>query len=175
VSGPPSTRPAARVSLVVAMDRNRVIGSQGRLPWHLPDDLKRFKALTLGHHIVMGRKTYESIGRLLPGRTSVIVTRQKDYCIAGARVARSLSAALAECAGDDEVFVIGGEQIFREALPLADRIHLTEVHADYPGDVHFPALPAGQWREVQREERLPASPGEPAVAYVLLERQQVRA
>ena len=157
------------VSLIVAMDRNRVIGSQGRLPWHLPDDLRRFKSLTMGHHMVMGRKTYESIGRVLPGRTSVIVTRQKDYRASGAVIAGSLAEALQRCAGDDEIFVIGGEEIFRAALPLAQRIYLTEVNAAYAGDVYFPALPAGEWREVQREER-GAFSGEPTVAYVLLER-----
>jgi len=145
------TAGAPLVSLVVAMGSNRAIGAQGRLPWHIPEDLKRFKALTLGHPIVMGRKTYESIGRLLPGRTSVIVTRQRGYAVTGALIAHSLDDALAQCAEAVEVFVIGGGELYEEALPRAQRIYLTHVDLAPPADTYFPALDPAQWREVLRE------------------------
>jgi dihydrofolate reductase len=156
------------VSLVVAMDRQRVIGHQGKLPWHIPEDLKRFKALTMGHSIIMGRKTHESIGRLLPGRRSIIVTRQPGYSVPGALVVHSLEQALAACAGEAEAFVIGGADIFRAALPYADRIHLTEVQGEHPGDTWFPELPADEWHEAAREQLMPAN-GIP-LAFVTLER-----
>jgi dihydrofolate reductase len=157
-----------RVSLIVAMDRQRVIGHQGRLPWHLPEDLKRFKALTMGHAMIMGRKTHESIGRLLPGRRSIIVTRQRDYTVPGALVVHSIEEALKACAGEDEVFVIGGAEIYREAMPLADRIYLTQINADHPGDTLFPEISSHAWRETKREKS--AAAGEPQFAYVTLER-----
>mgnify|MGYP001451353270 CR=1 FL=1 len=140
-----------RISLVVAMGSNRAIGAQGKLPWHIPEDLKRFKALTLGHPIVMGRKTYESIGRLLPGRTSVIITRQRGYAVPGALIAHSLDDALAQCAQAGEVFVIGGGELYEEALPRTQRIYLTHVDLAPPADTYFPALDPAQWREVLRE------------------------
>ena len=140
-----------RISLIVAMSENRVIGRDNRLPWHLPADLKRFKELTMGHTIVMGRKTWESINRLLPGRRTVIVTRNSDLQVEGAVMAASLDAALAASAGDSEIFVIGGEQIFRLALPLADRVYLTIVEAVYEGDTFMPALDPEGWRVVSSE------------------------
>lgn len=150
MSAPPAGgRP--RLSLLVAMASNRVIGVEGKLPWHVPSDLKRFKALTMGHHIVMGRKTFESIGRLLPGRTSVIVTRQRGYAVPGAIVAHSLDEAVRACAGDSEVFVIGGGQLYAEALPHADRIYLTQIEGEFAGDTWFPALAPGEWLESSRE------------------------
>src|SRR5262245_57602066 len=111
------------------MAKNRVIGANGAIPWHLPDELKLFKSLTMGHHIVMGRKTWDSIGKLLPGRTTVIVSRRPGFAVAGAIVARSLEAALAACAADEEIFVIGGAELFRSALPVAHRLYLTVVEA----------------------------------------------
>jgi dihydrofolate reductase len=143
-------RPKSRVSLIVAMAKNRVIGANGRLPWHLSSDLKRFKALTMGHHIIMGRKTFESIGRLLPGRTTIVITRNPGWKFEGAVVADSLQRALDLASGDSEVFVIGGQEVFREALPLADRIYLTEIDRDFEGDTFFPEL-LFQWREMSRE------------------------
>lgn len=139
-----------RVSLLVAVARNGVIGNKGKLPWHLPADLKRFKELTMGHHIIMGRKTYESIGRLLPGRTTVIVTRRPDYHVPGAIVAHSLEEAIAACKGDDEIFVVGGAEIFREALPIAGRIYATEIHTEVEGDVFFPEWNKSDWKEIGR-------------------------
>lgn len=159
------------VSLIVAMDRERAIGHAGRLPWHIPADLKRFRALTMGHHIVMGRRTYESIGRLLPGRTSVIVTRRQDYAVPGAIVAHSLQEALARCAGEAEIFVIGGAQLYRDALTIADRLYLTEVDGIFAADTWFPELPPGRWREVSREHRAEPGDGYRGVDYVLMERE----
>lgn len=132
------------------MAKNRVIGRDGQLPWHLPEDLRRFKQLTMGHHIVMGRKTWESLSRLLPGRHHVIVSRSPGYAVPGAKVASSIDAAIAACGKDDEVFVIGGGEIYALALPLADRILLTEIEQDFAGDTRFPALPPGEWRESER-------------------------
>lgn len=140
-----------RVSIIVAMAKNRVIGASNKLPWHLPSDLRRFKALTMGHHIIMGRKTFESIGRVLPGRTSVVVTRNADFRVDGAIVVHDFAEAIAKCAGDTETFAIGGEEIFRSALPLADRIYLTEIDRNFVGDVRFPPIDDDKWRIAGRE------------------------
>jgi dihydrofolate reductase len=140
-----------KISLIVAMAKNRVIGADGRIPWHLPSELKLFKRLTMGHHIVMGRKTYESIDRLLPGRTTVIVTRQRDYHVPGAIVAHSVKEALAACKDDDECFVIGGADLFRETLPIAHRLHLTVVDAEPEGDTFMPAFDMGDWTEISSQ------------------------
>ena len=135
------------ISLLVAMDEQDGIGKDNRLPWHLSTDLKRFKALTMGHHILMGRKTYELIGRALPGRVNVIITRSPDYQAEGCLIAHSLREALslAEVAGESEAFVIGGGQIFAQALPLADRIYLTRVHTVSEADVFFPTFDESSW------------------------------
>ena len=140
-----------RLSLIVAMGNNRVIGANGKIPWHLPNELQLFKRVTMGHHIIMGRKTHESIGRLLPGRTTVIVTRQPDYAVDGAIIAHSLDEARARCAGDSEVFIIGGGELYREALPQADRVYLTVVDAAPEGDTFMPALDPALWRQTQSE------------------------
>ncbi|MBL8541966.1 MAG: dihydrofolate reductase [Betaproteobacteria bacterium] len=140
------------VSLIVAMSQSGVIGDRGRIPWHLPAELARFKRVTMGHHIVMGRRTWESIGRLLPGRRSVVVSRNPDFAVPGAIVTDSLRAALAICLYDEEVFVIGGAEIFREALPLADRLYLTVVDVDVPGDTRMPAIDFGQWQVTDTEQ-----------------------
>ncbi len=143
------------ISLIVAMAKNRVIGAGNRIPWHLPNELRLFKSLTMGHHIVMGRKTYESIDRLLPGRTTVIVTRQRDYAVPGAIVAHSIDEALAECAGDEEIFVIGGADLFRETLPRADRLYLTIVDAEPEGDTFMPEIDMSAWRETSSQSFAP--------------------
>lgn len=130
------------------MARNRVIGADGRIPWHLPEELKRFKRLTLGHHLIMGRKTWESIGRPLPGRTSVIVTRQRGYRVPGAKVTHSLDEAIAACGPDDEIFVIGGAELYAQALGRAGRLYLTTVDAEVAGDTRMPDFASGDWREV---------------------------
>jgi dihydrofolate reductase len=123
-----------------------VIGADGKIPWHLPSELQLFKRVTMGHHMIMGRKTYESIKRLLPGRTTVIVTRQKDYAVPGAKIAHTLDQAVASCSGDDEIFVIGGGELYRAALPVADRIYLTVVDAEPTGDTRMPEFDAALWR-----------------------------
>jgi len=163
----------ARLSLIVAMARNRVIGRAGRLPWRLPSDQQRFKALTMGHHIIMGRKTWESIGRPLPGRVSVVVTHNKAYAAAGATVVGSLKEALAFAHGDPEAFVIGGGELYGQALPLAERIYVTELVDDYPGDVFFPPLAQAEWRAVEHEQYA-AHGAEPAWAFVVYERVRAR-
>lgn len=141
------------LALIVARARNGVIGLAGTLPWRLPEDLKHFRRVTTGHAIVMGRKTYESIGRPLPDRRNIIVTRQAAMTVAGCEVAPSLGVALVLArATDAEPIVIGGAELYREALPLATRIHLTEVHAEPEGDAFFPALDDAQWEEVSRRD-----------------------
>ncbi len=128
-----------------------MIGRDNRLPWHLSDDLKRFRALTMGHHVIMGRRTWESIGRLLPGRTMVVVTRNPGYAVPGCLVAHSLGEAVRMAGNDPEVFVIGGAELYREALKIAARVYLTEVHAEVEGDARFPDFERAAWREVSRE------------------------
>jgi dihydrofolate reductase len=140
------------ISLVVAASTNNVIGVAGGLPWHLSDDLKRFKALTTGKPIVMGRKTFESIGRALPGRQNIVITAQHDYTAAGCDVVGSPEAAIAAAPGGGEIMVIGGGEIYRLFMPLAARIYLTRVDVDVDGDTFFPALTTRVWRESAREE-----------------------
>ena len=142
---------APRVYLIAAVAANGVIGANGRLPWHLPEDLKHFKALTLGHPVIMGRKTWESLGKALPARENIVVTRTAGYDAPGAAVANSLAAALALCAGEPLAFVIGGEQLFADCLPIAAGLVLTEIAKDYEGDTRFPAFDRTQWRETQRQ------------------------
>lgn len=143
------TRPL--VSLAVAMDRRRAIGRDGALPWHITEDLRRFKAQTWGKPIVMGRRTWEAIGRPLPGRVNIVITRERDYAAPGCEVVHSLDAALARVPGAEEVVVIGGGVVYAEALPLADRLYLTLVDAEVDGDTWFPDYAPEDWREVQRE------------------------
>jgi len=144
------------LSIIAAIAKHHVIGIDNTLPWRLPEDLKRFKALTMGHHIIMGRKTYESLGRLLPGRTTVIVSRNRDYTVPGALVVASLQQALEACGNDEEIFVIGGAELYREALPMADRLYMTEIDAEFAGDAYFPEYPRSGWREVAREHHVSA-------------------
>jgi dihydrofolate reductase len=142
-------------SLVVARARNGVIGRDNRLPWRLPGDLAYFKRVTMGHPIIMGRRTWESIGKALPGRRNIVVSRNPDYRAEGAVVVGSLTEAWRAAGDAEEACVIGGTSLFAEALPQADRIHLTEVEADVPGDTFFPPFERGQWeeREVARQPR----------------------
>lgn len=140
-----------QLSIIVAIANNQVIGVNNTLPWHIPEDLKRFRALTTGHHIIMGRKTYESLGRLLPGRTTVIVTRNKDYQLEGALIAHSLETALALCKNDNEVFLIGGAELYQDGLKLADKLYLTKVDLTIDGDAFFPEFDLNLWQECSRE------------------------
>ncbi len=128
------------------MAKNRVIGADNKIPWRLPGELQMFKTITMGHHIVMGRNTWESISRLLPGRTTVIVSRQSSYQVPGAIVAATLADAIAACKEDDEIFVIGGAQLYAAALPVADRIYLTTVDANVEGDTWMPSFALEHWQ-----------------------------
>ncbi|HEX9941109.1 MAG TPA: dihydrofolate reductase [Thermoanaerobaculia bacterium] len=140
-----------RVSLIAAIASNRAIGIGNALPWRLPADQRYFKAKTMGHTLIMGRRTFESIGqRALPGRRTIVVSRRQDYAPPGVEVAQSLDEALARASGD-EVFVAGGEGIFREALSRADRLYLTRIERDFPGDTFFPAFDESVWQLVERE------------------------
>lgn len=139
------------LSTIVAASENNVIGKDNQLLWHLPDDLKHFKRTTKGHHVIAGRKTFESQGKPLPHRTNIIVTRNSDYRAEGCIVVNSLDRALELAQADDEPFIIGGEQIYRMALPLVERIYLTRVHAEFEGDTFFPELDMDQWKEISRE------------------------
>ncbi len=140
-----------RVSLIVAMDLEGVIGHQGDLPWHLRADLQRFKRLTMGHPMIMGRKTHESIGRLLPGRTTVIVTRQTEYLVPGAIVAAGIEEALSACQGSEEVFITGGAEIYRAAFHHVDRLYLTRVQACVKGDTFFDQWSPQKWDLIESE------------------------
>ena len=141
----------ARISVIAALAKNRVIGIENRLPWRLPEDLAHFKALTLGHPILMGRKTFESLGRPLPGRTNIVITRNANYNPDGCLVADSIPSALALCADADEVFFIGGAELYAQAIPLADRLYLTEVDIEAEGDAWFPDTDHSAFGEVARE------------------------
>lgn len=161
------------VTLIVARARNGVIGRGGKLPWHIPADLKRFKALTMGSVMVMGRKTFDSLPGVLPGRRHIVLTRDQEWSADGAEVAHGIDEAL-QLAGDERVSVIGGAEIFAMFLPIADRIELTEVLDDVPGDTILADLrESGGWRETGREEH-PAENGRPAFRFVTLDRAQVR-
>jgi len=137
------------ISLIVAMAQNGVIGRDNSLPWRLPKDLKRFRAFTLGKPILMGRKTFESLGRPLPGRTNLVLTRDRSWFADGVIVVHSIEAALMQAASSDELVVIGGAEIYRLVLPVARRIYLTHVHADVPGDITFPEFDPTQWADVE--------------------------
>jgi dihydrofolate reductase len=148
------------ITVLAAVGANLVIGRDGQMPWHLPEDLAHFKAVTMGHTMVMGRKTYDSIGRALPGRRTIVITRQPGWHAPSVEVAHSLPEALA-LAGPADVFVIGGSDVYREAMPYADQMLLTEVEQAPEGDAYFPAFEPGDWREVARE----AHPGFAFVTY----------
>ena len=158
------------ISIIVAVAQNGVIGTGNRLPWHLPDDLKRFKALSMAKPIVMGRRTFDSIGKPLPGRTNIVVSRQPGLAIEGTIVTPSLDAALVAAGAVPEVVVIGGAEIFRQVLPRTEVIHLTRVHARVAGDVVFPELDPGKWRETALEHHAADERHQYAFTFVTLER-----
>jgi len=158
---PPSADAAlsgARLVLLAAVARNGVIGRDNALPWRLPGDLRHFRALTTGHAVIMGRRTWQSLGRALPERQNIVVSRDPGFRADGAEVATSLDAAIARVRRPAPVFVIGGEKLFASALPLADALHLTEIARDYAGDTRFPATDMHDWREASREHRDPEPP-----------------
>jgi dihydrofolate reductase len=164
-----------KLCLIVAVSRNGVIGRDNQLPWHLPEDLKFFKSVTMGKPILMGRKTFESIGRPLPGRTNIVISRDPQWHSAGVEVAQSLEAALQQgreachAAGAEEIMVIGGEQIYRMALPLADRLYLTQVDAEIEGDAYFPVVDFDDWQQVS--EALPEAYDVHSYRFLTLDRR----
>ena len=139
-----------RISIIVAIAENAVIGKDGAIPWRLSTDMRRFKRITMGHHLIMGRKTWDSLGRPLPGRTSIVLSRSANS-IEGVHVVPNLQDALEICRSDEEVFIIGGSEIYQLALPLAHRIYLTKVHADVEGDTHLSDLPLAEWQVIEEE------------------------
>jgi dihydrofolate reductase len=168
----PAASTAPEVALIAAVAANGVIGADNRLPWRLPDDLKRFRALTTGHAVIMGRKTWESLPHALPQRQNIVVTRQRGYVAAGAEVAHSFAEALALVRLPEPVFCIGGGELYRAALPLAATLHLTEIAREFEGDALFPPIDRHQWRETARENRPPAEPDGFAYSYVTYERER---
>ena len=140
-----------RIYLIAAVARNGVIGAHGKLPWQLPEDLRHFKQLTLGHPVIMGRRTWESLGKALPGRENIVVSRKSGFEAPGASIAASLEAAVALCTGEAVAFVIGGAELYAAALPLANGLVLTEIHQDYEGDTRFPDWDRKAWRATQKE------------------------
>ncbi|SEL08720.1 dihydrofolate reductase [Parapedobacter koreensis] len=143
------------ISAIVAAAENNAIGKGNELLWHLPNDLRFFKQTTSGHTVIMGRKTYESVGKPLPNRRNIVITRQPEYVLKGAEVVHSLDEALQRCTGDGEVFIVGGAEIYRQALPVTDRIYLTRVHATLAGDAYFPELDKPDWALVSAERHEP--------------------
>lgn len=162
------------VSLICAASSNGVIGVDNRLPWRLPADLKRFKELTMNHPIVMGRKTFESIGKALPGRTNIVITRQPEFKACGATVVHSLEEALRLCEDQAEVFAIGGASIYQQALKFADRIYLTLIHQDFKGDTHLFEWEKAVWKETQRENHTPDGENLFPYSFVTFERVHVK-
>ena len=159
-----------RISLIAAVAADGVMGKDNDLPWRLPADLVHFKGLTMGHHLIMGRRTFASIGRALPGRTTVVLSRGQPDLPAGVLLAPSLDAALALCAGDDEVFLAGGAAVFRAGLARADRVYLSRLHATYAGDVHFPPFAENEWDLVDRKDH-PADEKNPcAYSFLIYDR-----
>lgn len=165
-----------RLALIWAMARNRVIGRHNALPWYLPEDLRYFKQVTMGKPIIMGRRTWESIGRPLPGRTNIVISRDPEFCAEGAKVVQSLEAAIALAEhvtvidGGDEAIVMGGAQIYEMALPMADRLYMTQVHADVDGDVTFPEFELAAWHELGREDFSASGANPYDYSFVVLER-----
>ncbi len=158
------------LSLIVATGENGELGKAGRMPWHLPADLKHFKALTLGKPVIMGRKTFEAIGKPLPGRRNIVVSSKQGYSIPGCEIAPSFTDALALAAGVPEIMVIGGGEIYRQALPRAQRIYQTRVHGEFDADTYFPKLGTAEWRELSREDHEPDARNRWSYSFMVLER-----
>jgi dihydrofolate reductase len=157
------------VSIVVAISENHAIGKDNKLLWHLSADLKHFKEITTGHTVIMGRKTYKSVGRPLPKRRNIIITRQ-PIAIEGCEVVNSIEAALSLCADEDEVFIVGGAEIYRQSMHLTDRIYLTIVHKEFEGDSFFPEIKKEEWKELSREYHQPDEKNPIPYSFITLER-----
>lgn len=163
------------ISIIAAVAENRAIGIHNRLPWHLPADLKYFRNKTLGHHVIMGRKNYQSIGKPLPQRTNIVVTRDPGFDAPGCVVVNSIGAALAAADGDPEVFIIGGAGIYAQSLPFADRLYLTLVHHSFEGDTYFPEFEWAQWKEISKEFHEPDERNPYPYTFVVLDRSRRQA
>lgn len=161
-----------RIALIAALGPGRVIGWKNDLPWRLPADLRRFKALTMGHPILMGRKTRESIGRALPGRLNIVLTRQTEFVAEGCVVVHTLDEALAAAGDAEELFVIGGAALYREAMPRASRFYITRIEGEFEGDTFFPEFDESEWTEVEREEHQPDEKNAHPHAFCILERRR---
>jgi dihydrofolate reductase len=162
----------SRVSLIVAMAENRVIGVNNTLPWRLPADLKHFRRLTTGHAVIMGRRNYESIGKPLPDRTNIVVTQNLRYQAPGCIVVHSIDEALRRAANDPEIFVIGGAKIYEQTLDRADRLYLTLVHATIPGDTYFPEINGAEWAERENERHEAEEKNSYAFSFITLDKQR---
>lgn len=162
------------LSIIVAMTPEGVIGKNNQLPWHLPDDLKRFKSLTMGHPIIMGRKTFESIGKPLPGRENIVVTHNKGYVVPEVSIVHNFQEALSKVQNESEVFVIGGASLFSEALPSAQKLYLTLVHENFPGDVFFPEYEIEKEFDIQEQfDSVGPAPQSIPFTFLTLERKPV--
>jgi dihydrofolate reductase len=159
-----------KISIVVAVAANGVIGRDNQLPWHLPADLRHFKQTTMGKPILMGRKTWESIGRPLPGRTNIVITRDSGYAAAGCVVVNSIDEALMAAGSQHEIMLIGGAELYRQVLPRTDTIYLTRIHEDFEGDTVFPELSTSEWREVERTDQQPDENNPHAYSFIRLDR-----
>lgn len=159
-----------KVSIIVAISENHVIGKDNKLMWHLPNDLKHFKEITTGHTVIMGRKTYDSVGRPLPKRRNIIVTRQA-ISIEGCEVVNSIEAALALCKEEAEVFIVGGAEIYKQSIKLTDRIYLTLIHQKFEGDTFFPEIDTRDWKEVSREDYQPDQKNNLPYSFLTLQKQ----
>lgn len=159
-----------QLSAICAMSENRVIGCQNQLPWHLPADLKHFKKITLGHPIILGRKTYESIGRALPERCNIVITQDTHFQAPGCVVVNSIETALLAVAYSDEAFVIGGALLYQQLLPKVSRLYLTEIHQFFEGDAYFPELDMSEWHEVTREDHTKDAQNSYDYSFIVLER-----
>jgi len=159
-----------QITIVVAISENNAIGKDNQLLWHLPADLKHFKNKTTGKTIIMGRKTYDSIGKPLPNRRNIVITRQQGLQFAGIEVVNSLHEGLALCKDENEVFIIGGAEIYKQALPLVDKIELTRVHQEFEADAFFPELDQETWKETWKEDHLPDEKNKFAYTFATLER-----
>ena len=159
-----------RISGICAMTEGRVIGSNNQLPWHIPADLRHFKQITMGKPIILGRKTYESIGRALPNRCNVIITRETDFQAPGCLVVNSIETALEAVAYSEEVFIIGGAMLYQQMLPRMQRLYLTIIHHECEGDVFFPELDLAEWHEVERIERAADIENIYACSFIVLDR-----
>lgn len=162
------------ISLMVAMDRHRLIGVEDRLPWRLPADMRRFRRLTMGKPVVMGRLTHESIGKVLPGRLNIVLSGNPEYRAPGCEVAASLDEAIRRAGEADEIMIIGGARLYADALPRAGRIYLTLVHGSFEGDVYFPEFDEAEWREVSREDHTGDEEAPCSYSFVVLERDPGR-